>query len=162
MGWLALVFVWFTLTVLRGARERFACGALVTAFLMIGLLHTINPDQLIVRTNMSRAQTGRGFDAYYASSLSADAVPALVEALPAASHYDQCVITTSLLRRYEELGSSDWRSWNLARREARLAIDNHIFGLKEATCPQSVSPALVLPAAQVEPVREAPASEVQD
>src|SRR5205085_5750237 len=27
MGWLALVFVWFAATVLRGARERFACGA---------------------------------------------------------------------------------------------------------------------------------------
>lgn len=162
MGWLALVFVWFTLTVLRGARERFACGALVTAFLMIGLLHLINPDALIVRTNMSLAQTGRGFDAYYASSLSADAVPALVEALPAASHYDQCVITASLLRRYDELGSSDWRSWNLARTRARATIENRILGLREAACPQRASPSTAVPGAPVEPLREAPASDAQN
>jgi len=159
MGWLALVFVWFTLTVLRGARERFACGALVTAFLMIGLLHLINPDQLIVRTNMSLAQTGRGFDAYYAASLSADAVPTLLDALPVASHYDQCVITKSLLRRYDELGSSDWRSWNLARAQARAAIENHVLGLREAACPQLMSPSTASP---VEPQRVAPASESQN
>jgi hypothetical protein len=162
MGWLALVFVWFTLTVLRGARERFACGALVTAFLMIGLLHLINPDAMIVRTNMSLAQTGRSFDAYYAASLSADAVPTLLDTLPAASHYDQCVITKSLLRRYDELGSGDWRSWNLARAGARTAIENHLLGLREAACPQLMSPSAVSPAATVEPQRVAPASEAQN
>jgi hypothetical protein len=162
MGWLALVFVWFTLTVLRGARERFACGALVTAFLMIGLLHVINPDALIVRANMRLAQTGRGFDAYYAASLSADAVPTLLDALPAASHYDQCVINRSLLRRYDELGSSDWRSWNLARAEARAAIENHVLGLREAACPQLMFPSTASPAATVEPQRVAPVSEAQN
>lgn len=136
MGWLALVFIWFALTVLRGERERFACGALVTAFLMVGLLHVINPDALIVRTNMSLAQSGRNFDAAYASSLSADAVPALVDALPSANHYNQCVMTMSLLTRYEELGRADWRTWNLSRKRARDAIEKNIFGLREAACPQ--------------------------
>jgi hypothetical protein len=136
MGWLALIFIWFALTVLRGERERFACGALVTAFLMVGLLHVINPDALIVRTNMSLAQSGHNFDAAYAASLSADAVPALVEALPTANHYNQCVMTMSLLTRYEELGRSDWRTWNLSRARARDAIEKNIFGLREAACPQ--------------------------
>ncbi|HEX8921646.1 MAG TPA: DUF4173 domain-containing protein, partial [Pyrinomonadaceae bacterium] len=136
MGWLALVFIWFALTVLRGERERFACGALVTAFLMVGLLHVINPDALIVRTNMSLAQSGHNFDAAYAASLSADAVPALVDALPTTNHYNQCVMTMSLLTRYEELGRSDWRTWNLSRARARSAIEKNIFGLREAACPQ--------------------------
>lgn len=136
MGWLALVFIWFALTVLRGERERFACGALVTAFMMVGLLHVINPDALIVRSNMSLAQSGRNFDAAYAASLSADAVPALVEALPATNHYNQCIITTSLLRRYEELGRADRRTWNLSRARARDAIEQNMFGLREAACPQ--------------------------
>lgn len=162
MGWLALVFVWFSLTVLRGARERFACGALVTAFLMIGLLHLINPDQLIVRTNVNLAQTGRGFDANYAASLSADAVPTLLEALPDAGHDEQCVITKSLLRRYDELGSNDWRSWNLARAGARRAIENHLLGLREVACPQLMSPSTVSPAAPVESLRVAPAIEAQN
>ncbi|MBA3768170.1 MAG: DUF4173 domain-containing protein, partial [Acidobacteria bacterium] len=122
MGWLALVFIWFALTVLRGERERFACGALLTAFMMVGLLHVINPDALIVRTNVRLAQSGRNFDAAYASALSTDAVPALVDALPAMNHYNQCVLTTSLLRRFDELGQSDWRTWNLSRARARSAI----------------------------------------
>lgn len=160
MGWLALVFVWFTVTVLRGARERFACGALATAFLMIGLLHLLNPDAMIVRANVSLAQTGRGFDADYASSLSADAVPTLLDALPAASHYNQCVITRSLLRRHDELGSSDWRSWNLSRAAARKGIERHLLGLREAACPQLMSPSAVSPLAMaIEPQRAAPASE---
>ncbi|HZG53939.1 MAG TPA: DUF4173 domain-containing protein, partial [Pyrinomonadaceae bacterium] len=45
MLWLGLVFVWFAWTVLvRSNRERFACGALVAAFLTVGLLHLLNPD----------------------------------------------------------------------------------------------------------------------
>ena len=37
MGWLAVVFVWFCLTVLRGHRERFAFGAMVAGFLLIAI-----------------------------------------------------------------------------------------------------------------------------
>lgn len=136
MGWLALVFIWFALTVLRGERERFACGALLTAFMMVGLLHVINPDALIVRSNLSLAQSGRSFDAAYAASLSADAVPALVDALPSVNHYNQCVMTTTLLERYDELNRADWRTWNLSRARARNAIERNIFGLREAACPQ--------------------------
>ncbi len=56
MGWLAVVFVWFCLTVLRGHRERFAFGAMVAGFLLIATLHVVNPDALIARTNMARAR----------------------------------------------------------------------------------------------------------
>ena len=136
MGWLALVFIWFALTVLRGERERFAYGALLTAFMMVGLLHVINPDALIVRTNVELAQSGRRFDAAYASALSTDAVPALVDALPAMNHYNQCVVTTSLLRRFDELGQADWRTWNLSRARARNAIERNIYGMRAAACPQ--------------------------
>jgi hypothetical protein len=136
MGWLALVFIWFVLTVLRGARARFAYGALVAAFLVVGVLHLINPDALIVRVNMGQTRAGRGFDASYAATLSTDAVPALVEALPAMNHYDQCIVTAGLLRRYDELGHQDWRSWNRSRSQARRLIEEHAVGLRDAACPQ--------------------------
>src|SRR3712207_7202521 len=46
----------------------------------------VNPDDLIVRTNLSHAEIwGRGFDAAYVAGLSADAVPALAASLPALS-----------------------------------------------------------------------------
>ncbi|MGH9903050.1 MAG: DUF4173 domain-containing protein, partial [Pyrinomonadaceae bacterium] len=76
MCWLALVLLWFAFTVLvRGERERFACGALVAGLCVLGALHALNPDRFIVRTNASLAGAGRVFDAGYAASLSADAVP---------------------------------------------------------------------------------------
>src|SRR5262249_45664745 len=79
MGWLAVVFSWFVVTVLQGKRERFAFGMLVTGFLAIAVLHFLNPDDFITRTNLARAVAGRSFDAKYATSLSADAAPALIE-----------------------------------------------------------------------------------
>jgi len=136
MGWLALVFVWFVLTVLRGERERFMYGALITAFLMTAALHVINPDALIVRTNSAQVRAGRSFDSLYVSSLSADAVPALVEALPAMNHYDQCMVTTSLLRRYDELGRQDWRSWNRSRAVALKLIEERTPEMRAIACPQ--------------------------
>lgn len=77
MGWLIVVFVWFCLTVFRGQRDHFAFGAMVAGFLLIAVLHLLNPDALIARTNLARARAGRIFDARYASNLSADAVPEL-------------------------------------------------------------------------------------
>ena len=119
MVWLALVFVWFTATVLlRGQRERFACGALVTGFLMIAALHMMNPDAFIVRVNVAHAQAGRVFDSDYVSALSADAVPALIEAVPAVNRFNRCHIEDALFWKLQELKGGDWRTWNWSRSEA--------------------------------------------
>lgn len=118
MGWLSLVFVWFAATVLRGQRQRFACGALLTGFLMIAALHLMNPDAFIVRVNVAHAQAARSFDVYYAASLSTDAAPALLEALPTLNKHDRCLIENEMFQRLPQLQSADWRTWNWSRREA--------------------------------------------
>ncbi|HKC62497.1 MAG TPA: DUF4173 domain-containing protein, partial [Pyrinomonadaceae bacterium] len=100
MAWLALVFVWFVATALRGRREQFACGALLAGLLVIATLHVMNPDAFIVRVNVAHAQMGRGFDADYAASLSADATPALLESLSALSVDCQRIIARKILRRW--------------------------------------------------------------
>src|SRR5207302_4387288 len=82
MLYLAGVCAWFGWTTLRGLPRRFAFGALVQAFAMLGGLHLVNPDALIVRTNLARPPAERPFDGWYAASLSADAVPLLLDALP--------------------------------------------------------------------------------
>jgi hypothetical protein len=136
MGWLALLFIWFGLTVLRGERERFACGAIVAAFLVLVTLHAVNPDALIVRVNVDHAQMGRAFDAEYAASLSADAVPALFAALPDLGRYNRCVIATDLLSRRSSLESGDWRTWNRSRAVALSVLEeskDHLVGL---ACPR--------------------------
>ena len=120
MMWLALVFVWFSLTVLRGMRQQFAWGALWSALFMLGTLHVLNPDDFIVRTNVRLMQEGRTFDSRYVAELSDDAVPALLEAMPTMNFQQQCVVKHKLLHRLEKAQTeSDFRSWNWSRYIAR-------------------------------------------
>ncbi|HYG11823.1 MAG TPA: DUF4173 domain-containing protein [Pyrinomonadaceae bacterium] len=141
MLWLGLVFVWFAWTVLvRNARQRFACGALVAAFVTAGLLHLLNPDAYIVRANAAHARAGRSFDAAYAASLSADAVPALISALPALSRDERCLAARKLSGRWSgRAPGEDWRAWSLARTRAWRAVAANRESLSETTCPPPVS-----------------------
>ena len=141
MLWLGLVFVWFAWTVLvQSARQRFACGALVAAFVTIGLLHLVNPDAYIVRANTAHARAGRSFDAAYAASLSADAVPALVSALPSLSRDERCLVARGLAGRWSGRASGeDWRAWSLARSRAWRAVAAHAEALSEIACPPHAS-----------------------
>jgi hypothetical protein len=137
MLWLGLVFVWFTWTVLvQNARQRFACGALVAAFVTNGLLHLVNPDAYIVRANAAHARAGRSFDAVYAASLSADAVPAIISVLPSLNGGERCYVERALLQGWTSAAvyDEDWRSWNFARWRARRAVATHRHALSEATC----------------------------
>ncbi|MCA1558389.1 MAG: DUF4173 domain-containing protein, partial [Acidobacteria bacterium] len=137
MAWLAAVFVWFMWTVLRGSRERFASGALCAVFVTIALLHVVNPDDLIVRVNVSHAaKWGRGFDAEYAAGLSADAVPALAASLPALTHNERCTVAKNLLRGWPVEAGTDWRTWNMSRSRAQEIVRENVKTLREETCAQ--------------------------
>ena len=125
MGWLALVFGWYLATVLRGRRERFAFGALLAGFLVLALLDAANPDALIVRTNAARARAGVPFDARYAASLSADAAPALIEALPVMDERERPRVARRLLARWSPPANHDWRAWNWGRERAWAAVGAH-------------------------------------
>lgn len=124
MGWLAVVFVWFAATVLRGQRERFAFGATACAFGLVLALHIVNPDAAIVRANLAQARLGHAFDAEYAASLSADAVPALMSARPTLPVAVQGALAVRLLPQWSQ-DKSDWRSWSLARALAFHAVKSH-------------------------------------
>jgi hypothetical protein len=136
MLWLGLVFLWFAWTVLvRSSRQRFACGALVAAFLTVGLLHLLNPDAYIVRANTAHARAGRAFDAAYASTLSADAVPALISAMPSLSREERCHVARQLSARWSSSApQADWRAWSLARSRAWRTVAAHQEALSEVTC----------------------------
>jgi hypothetical protein len=120
MGWLAVVFAWFVATALRGKGQHFAIGALVAGFITIGVLNAINPDGLIVRTNFGRVGAPRPLDTQYLSSLSADAVPALVEGLPTLPAPEQQLLRTMMATRWPAT-VSDWRTWNWSRSRAAAA-----------------------------------------
>ena len=136
MAWLAIVFVWFVLTVLRDRREPFAAGALLAAALVLAAVHVANPDALIVRANAALAAQpdGRPFDHRYARSLSADAVPALVAALPALPAPERCLVAAELLDHRRD-GGGDWRTWSWGRAEARRAALGQVAA--PTTCPRT-------------------------
>ena len=136
MGWLAVVFVWFSFTVLRGRREQFWFGAMVAGFVLIALLHLLNPDALIARTNLARAKAGRPFDARYAAWLSADAVPALAEGLPGLSAPDRCKVAAGLLSHWLLEEGPDWRAWNHSRAQALQVIRENEARLRAMACGQ--------------------------
>lgn len=140
MAWLAVVFLWFAVTVLRGNRKPFAFGALIAGYLLIAALQVLNPDALIARTNTARALEGRKFDAGYAGWLSADAVPTLVQALPhfgpsALNSGDRCKLSTRILNRWAMPGENDWRTWSLARSQAIQAVRENESVLRAMACP---------------------------
>lgn len=114
MLWLGALLIWFVCTVLTGRRHRFAIGALATGMMVVVALHVINPDRIIVETNAARARGGqRLFDAYYATRLSADAVPAIVK--------NADVVGPLVLRRFANRRRypTGWRTWNWSRAQAR-------------------------------------------
>ena len=137
MAWLAFVLLWFSITVLRGRRDRFAFGALVAGFAAAFLLNVVSPDALVARVNIERLEADERFDPYYLTLLSADAAPVL------APFFSKTGDIYPYLHRYETRSGkirvdkgpnlkqvvekswtrspTDWRSWNLSRhRAARL------------------------------------------
>jgi hypothetical protein len=131
MGWLAVVFGWFALTVLRGRRERFAFGAMLAGFALIGVLHVVSPDAVIARTNVERALEGRRFDASYVVELSADAVPVLAAHLSELKPQDSRTIATRILKQWPAGGRADWRSWSWGRARAAEAVESHRVTLEQ-------------------------------
>jgi len=130
MVWLAGVFGWFAWTVLRGARARFAFGALVQAMALLAGLHLLNPDAAITRVNAARAAAGTPFDAaYVAGELSADAVPALLDALPRLGAAERREVAKRLLSRWGGTSTRDWRSWNWSESRARALVRAQVEAL---------------------------------
>ena len=136
MLWLAIVFGWFCLTVLRGSRDKFAWGALWSAAFILGTLHVVNPDDFIARTNIRLMNEGRIFDARYNSNLSDDAVPVLLENLPSMNNEQQCVVKIGILDHlYKSDSENDFRSWNWSRYKARKEIEIQKEDLIPMGCP---------------------------
>jgi hypothetical protein len=128
MVWISVVLLWFVLTVLRARRDRFAFGALLAGFVAIFAINVMNPDALIASTNIDRMEDGKRFDAYYLTTLSADAVPVLVESLPEIGDIDlwkEYTVEQAVVDRWDSR-QGDWRTWNLGRSRARQLVRSYV------------------------------------
>ena len=124
--WLAAVFAWFGLTVLRGHRNNFAWGALWSAICVLAFVNLFNPDAYIAQRNIELAQQGREFDAYYNARLSDDAVPVLISSFDLLTAEDRKAAMYPLALRYcDSNDENDIRSWNRSRSIAKSLIESH-------------------------------------
>ncbi len=152
MLWLATVFVWFAVTVLRGHPRTFATGLVVSGFAVLLALNFLNPDALAARANLARAGATQGgaagIDLPYVTSLSGDAVPALAAALAApvtlvdtAANHDRCAAAKVLLDRWGTPGrgrlTDGWTRWNVGRSRAAHAVQINQTALRQLACGQS-------------------------
>jgi hypothetical protein len=120
--WATVSIGWFAATVLRDQSQRFAFGSVVTGFAVLAVLNVANPDAMVVRVNVARGEAGRELDSAYLTDLSADGAAALVAALPALPQEARCAVAETLERRWLDDVGGDWRSWNVARWQARRAV----------------------------------------
>ncbi|HMO82052.1 MAG TPA: DUF4173 domain-containing protein [Pyrinomonadaceae bacterium] len=127
MIWLAVVFVWFGWTVLRGKRQNFAWGALWSAIVILAATNLMNPDDFIARKNIQLMQEGRDYDAYYnTAELSDDAVPVVAESLSLMNQEDRCRTMAELYQRLiGARGEDDIRSFNWSRETAYKTLESN-------------------------------------
>lgn len=130
MIWLAVLIVWFFITVMRERRERFVFGAIVSGLAVLVVLHLINPEALIVRTNLARAAEGKRFDADYAARSGPDALPLLLDAMPKLKPEDQRTIAEALLARMDRQPATDWRNWNWSQARANELVNAQRYTLE--------------------------------
>ncbi|MGH2376293.1 MAG: hypothetical protein ACRDIC_22880 [bacterium] len=87
-----------------------------------------------IHINAARLRSGRGLDIGYATSLSADALPALLEAAYALSGGGRCLVASRIVDRWGHLRERDWRTWNWSRERARRAFLEHETMLRTMQC----------------------------
>jgi hypothetical protein len=120
--WLTAVLGWLVTTVLRGRRERFALGTIVAGLACIAGMHVLNPHALIARVNLDRAAAGKEYDGNYLRTLSADAVPAILERLDKLPDVERCRAGAMLVDRWSGPRRGGWRAWNLSDWRARRLV----------------------------------------
>ncbi len=128
MIWLgALLAVVIVLEILR--RERFfALAAILASIGFVATLTIVNVDGYIVRQNVARATTGEGFDVPYLASLSADAVPVLVDefqssSLPGMTRDAVGAVLACYTTRNPDRQDIGWGAFTLAGRQAEKALE---------------------------------------
>ena len=136
--WIGTMLFWLAATVLRGHRDSFAFGTLASGLATIALLFVINPDAAIARANVARMASADApvrFDVAYATSLSADAVPVLIDALAALPRDVQCPLARHMLRRWPPDRDRSIRSWNWSAARASDAVREHEARLRSMVGP---------------------------
>jgi hypothetical protein len=159
MGWLGVVLVWLTITVLRGWGRPFVAGAALSGIVTLAALNLAAPDAVVARLNLARAArpwSGPPLDLVHLASLSGEAAELAVGATLATSlgadtgkplaalEAQRCDAARLLLARWgpaspaaeRRARDSSWRSWNAGESRAMRIVADHAAQLREV-CPPS-------------------------
>jgi hypothetical protein len=141
MGWLAIVLVLLSVTVLRGRGRLFVAGSAVSALLLLFGLHAFVPDLIVARVDVQRASqaprsTESALDLRHLARLSGEAASlATVSVLAPMSssqvnatewNEQRCDASSKLLERWGPASRTvakrnrdgAWRWWNAGESEA--------------------------------------------
>lgn len=121
-GWLGVVVLLAGVAAIRrGPGDWMAVTASAVAALAVLAMNVVNPDQLVARENIGRAdsQTAR-FDAPYLASLSDDAVPWIVDHLDEVPADARTELVAALCA--DERLRGGWAAWNASASSAREAL----------------------------------------
>jgi hypothetical protein len=124
--WIAIAFLMLGAAILSSRRSFLPRIIVVTLFVAVIVLHAINPAAIVVQTNLSRENVRERFDVEYALTMSADAVPALVEGLTNLSDTKRIEIETEMLNRWDLNYEPAYRDWNYSRWTAARVVRQHI------------------------------------
>lgn len=132
MAWIGTVLGLFAGTTLFGNGRSFVLCVVLSGFGFLGAMNVMNPDGIIARVNLNRALAGKPLDATYMSKLG-DAVPILLDKLPALERQVRCDLVRETSREVDDL-ESDWRTWNLGRHRMLSAIRSARFDSHLGLC----------------------------
>lgn len=120
--WIVMVLLMLAVNTLGfGRRRNWLPGAAAIALVVVTLgLATINPQRAVVEYNLAHS-ANVPLDLKYLTSMSSDAVPSLVAALPTLSASDAEYVKRRLCRRYVKPVS--WTKLNLSRVRAEQALE---------------------------------------
>jgi hypothetical protein len=134
IAWMGIGLV-LLIVALAASRARWLPHALIVSALVAGLaVNVIGPVRFVAEQNVARllhpelvAPDGEsGLDAFYLMMLGSDALPALIDALPALSDDQRDALRAELHFRADSLASDParraWQAWNLSRERARTLL----------------------------------------
>jgi hypothetical protein len=138
--WIAITLLLFCATVLRNRRNLLPYAMLISGYIVLAGLNIVNPDALVARVNTARMVNDGKFDPNYTFRLSADAVPVLLDAIPAMAPEHRSALSERLLRQYTPADSaSDIRTWNAARSKAASLVHGRELELRGYVIPHDTT-----------------------
>lgn len=120
-GWIALVYLALGVSLPgAGTRRWFPAAMALTGVAGLLAMNVANPEAIVARYNLAATQQTQRFDPDYLVTLSADAMPALAEALPAMGPDARSIVRERLCGG-SGFRARDWAALNLSDAAADAA-----------------------------------------